>query len=102
MTQKIGVEELSSLIPDSKIDELAALTEVDHSAKKLKGYILFKLLLYSVIKSERVSTRVIGTFFNSRSFQFLTDQPQQSKIRHSSISERLAQVEVSFFVKLCE
>lgn len=102
MKQKIGVEELLSLIPESKLDELAALTEVDHSVKKLKGHVLFKLLLYSVIKSERVSTRVIETFFNSRSFQFLTDQPPQSRIRHSSISERLAQVEVNFFVKLYE
>jgi hypothetical protein len=102
MTQKIGVEELLGLIPESKLNELAVSTEVDHSVKKLKGHVLFKLLLYSVIKSERVSSRVIEAFFNSRSFQFLADLPLQSKTRHSSISERLAHVEVSFFEKIYE
>ena len=102
MTQKIGVEELLGLIPESKLNELAVSTEVDYSVKKLKGQVLFKLLLYSVIKSERVSSRAIETFFNSRSFQFLANLPLQSKTRHSSISERLAHVEVSFFEKIYE
>ncbi|MDO8336189.1 MAG: IS4 family transposase [Candidatus Saccharibacteria bacterium] len=102
MTQKIGVEELLHLIPESKLHEFAVSTEVDHSVKKLKGHVLFKLLLYSVIKSDRVSSRVIEAFFNSRSFQFLADMPLQSKTRHSSISDRLAHVEVSFFEKIYE
>ena len=102
MTQKIGVEELLGLIPESKLNELAVSTEVDYSVKKLKGQVLFKLLLYSVIKSERVSSRAIETFFNSRSFQFLANLPLQSKTRHSSISGRLAHVEVSFFEKIYE
>ena len=102
MTQKIGVEELLGLIPESKLNELAVSTKVDYSVKKLKGQVLFKLLLYSVIKSERVSSRAIETFFNSRSFQFLANLPLQSKTRHSSISERLAHVEVSFFEKIYE
>lgn len=100
MTQKIGVEELLHLIPESKLNEFAVSTEVDHSVKKLKGHVLFKLLLYSVIKSERVSSRVIEAFFNSRSFQFLADLPLHSKTRHSSISERLAHVEVNFFEEI--
>lgn len=100
MTQKIGVEELLHLIPESKLNEFAVSTEVDHSVKKLKGHVLFKLLLYSVIKSDRVSSRVIEAFFNSRSFQFLADVPLQSKTRHSSISDRLAHVEASFFEKI--
>ncbi|MEQ1666381.1 MAG: IS4 family transposase [Bdellovibrionales bacterium] len=102
MTQKIGVEELLGLIPESKLNEFAVSTEVDFSVKKLKGHVLFKLLLYSVIKSDRVSSRVIETFFNSRSFQFLADLPLQSRTRHSTISERLAHVEISFFEKLYE
>lgn len=100
MTQKIGVEELLHLIPESKLNEFAVSTEVDHSVKKLKGHVLFKLLLYSVIKSDRVSSRVIEAFFNSRSFQFLADLPLHSKTRHSSISERLAHVEVNFFEEI--
>ena len=100
MTQKIGVEELLHLIPESKLNEFAVSTEVDHSVKKLKGHVLFKLLLYSVIKSDRVSSRVIESFFNSRSFQFLADLPLHSKTRHSSISERLAHVEVNFFEEI--
>jgi transposase len=97
MSAKITAEALLDLIPETKLDELALETQVDHGVKKFTGHLLFKLLLYSCINSTRVSQRVIETFFNSRPFQFLMNLPPGSRTRHSTISERLAHVKVDFF-----
>lgn len=102
MAVKIKAEELLELIPDEKLAELAAETQVDRGVKKFTGHLLFKLLLYSVIKSNKVSQRVIESFFNSRPFQFLMKLEVGSRTRHSTISERLAHVDVDFFRGLHE
>lgn len=97
MAVKIKAEALLKLIPEEKLAELAAETQVDYRVKKFTGHLLFKLLLYSVIKSNKVSQRVIESFFNSRPFQFLVNLEAGSRTRHSTISERLAHVDVDFF-----
>ena len=97
MPAKINAEALLDLIPESKLEALALETQVDHGVKKFTGHLLFKLLLYSCINSTKVSQRVIESFFNSRPFQFLMNLPPGSRTRHSTISERLAQVKVGFF-----
>ena len=102
MAVKIKAEELLGLIPDEKLAELAAETRVDYGVKKFSGHLLFKLLLYSVIKSNKVSQRVIESFFNSRQFQFLVKLEAGNRTRHSTISERLAHVSVDFFRLLHE
>lgn len=100
MKQKVSAENLIKLIPDELLAQLAAETEVDYQVKKLKGSVLFKLLLYSILKTERMSQRVIERFFNSRQFQFLAGFDTKERTRHTSISDRLANIEVSFFERL--
>jgi len=100
MVNGIKAEELLELIPEEKLAEFAAETQVDYGVKKFTGHLLFKLLLYSVIKSNKVSQRVIESFFNSRPFQFLVNLEAGSRTRHSTISERLAHVDVAFFRRL--
>lgn len=90
------------MIPEEKLRELAVATRVDHGVKKFTGHLLFKLLLYSVIHSNKVSQRVIEAFYNSLPFQFLMKLGPHERTRHSSISERLAQVKVDFFRQLFE
>ncbi len=62
MIAKKKAEELLEMIPESKLVELAAETKVDHGVKKFTGHLLFKLLLYSIIHSNKVSPRVIEAF----------------------------------------
>lgn len=102
MVPKVNANDLLELIPESKLAELAAETEVDKSVKKLKGSLFFKLLLYSIIKTDRVSLRSIERFFNSLPFQFLMGLHPNEKTRHSSISERLEHINVDFFQRLFE
>ena len=100
MKQKVSAESLIKLIPDELLEQLSAQTKVDYQVKKLKGSVIFKLLLYSILKTERISQRVIERFFNSRQFQFLADFDREQSTKHTSISDRLANIEVSFFERL--
>ncbi len=43
MSAKIKAEELLKFIPEEKLTELAAETQVDYGVKKFTGHLLFKL-----------------------------------------------------------
>lgn len=102
MAIKINASELLDLIPASKLAELSAETEVDKGVKKFTGRLFFKLLLYSIIKTDRISLRSIERFFNSRPFRFLMNLHPSERTRHTSISDRLEHIKVVFFQKLFE
>ena len=100
MDIKIRADELLKLIPAEKLAEIAVETKVDFGVKKFTGHLLFSLLLYSVIKSAKVSQRAIEAFYNSEAFQWQMQLPPHEQTRHSSIAERLAHVKIEFFEKL--
>ena len=92
------VKEILALLPDEYIEELASTTNVDYYAKKLKGKIVFKLLLLSVLTYKDNSLRRMESLFASMSDEDKSD----SSISISSISERLSTIKVDFFKKLYE
>eukprot|EP01136_Pigoraptor_vietnamica_P014333 Opistho-1_new@56406 len=92
------VKEILALLPDEYIQELASTTHVDYYAKKLKGKIIFKLLLLSVLTYKDNSLRRMESVFESMSDEDKSD----SSISISSISERLSTINVDFFKKLYE
>jgi hypothetical protein len=100
--QKISVADLLQLIPDDKICSLAKETNVDYCSKVLYGRSVFYLLLYGLLQSERSSQRTLEDVFNSDSFKLLFNINPDKSIRHSSISERLSGMNVTFFVKIFE
>ena len=100
MKKLVSAESLLKLIPEELLEQLSAETLVDYQVKKLKGCVLFKLLLYSILKTDKISQRVIEHFFNSRQFQFLAGFEVKKSTKHTSLSDRLASIEVSFFEQL--
>ncbi|MEZ4927795.1 MAG: IS4 family transposase [Saprospiraceae bacterium] len=98
--QTVSAESLINLIPESTLEEFALETQVDRGVKKFTGHLMFKLLLYSLLNSTKVSQRVIESFFNSRQFQFLMNLVPGDQTRHSTISERLSHVKVDFFQRI--
>ncbi len=92
------VKEILSLLPDEYIEELASTTNVDHYAKKLKGKIVFKLLLLSVLTYKDNILRRMESLFASISDEDKSD----ASISISSISERLSTIKVDFFKNLYE
>lgn len=99
-SRNITVKELLSIIPDDKIKALASNTKVDYCTKVLYGRSVFYMLLYSLLESDRTSLRTMEDTFNSAKFKFLFNLDQSQTVRHSSISERLSVMDVSFFESL--
>ena len=59
------VKELLKLIPAGTFQDLAAETRIDHQVKKLSGELMFMLITYSMLKSEKTSLRVMEGFLRS-------------------------------------
>jgi len=92
--------QLLNLIPQETWDRLSLETHVDHKAKKLERQDYFNLLLYSLLNVKENSLRVMERTFNSYLFQQLQPQSGSPNIRHSSIGERLQNINAEFFEKL--
>jgi hypothetical protein len=60
MTAKSLIE----LIPLSLFEEIGVETNVDNQVKKLNGDIVFKLILFSMLDTDKLSLRVMETFYH--------------------------------------
>ena len=101
MKTKISCNELLSYIPNDLLKELEEETNVNIQTKKLTGTIMFKLLLFSILNTDRLSLRVMEEFFNSKQFNSFTDKGK-TKIKHSGIGDRLSKINFKFFQKIFE
>lgn len=94
------VKELVELLPVKILESAAEATGVDYQVKKLTGEIMFKLLLMSVLNSERLSLRVMENVFSSYRFKHLTGLDEKIKTRFTSLSDRLHHIPAAYFEKL--
>jgi hypothetical protein len=70
----MNVNELLRLIPSEVFWELAVETKVDAQVKKLSGEVMFKLILFSMLNSDKMSLRVMETFLHSAKFKSFFSQ----------------------------
>jgi hypothetical protein len=96
---RVSVKKLLSLISDEQLSCLSAQTGVDQWAKVLYGKSVFYLLLYGLADSDKTSLRTLEDIFNSQRFKFIFNLDPDQSIRFSSISDRLATMNLSFFEK---
>jgi transposase len=94
---KTNIQQILRLIPDNLLSKLALNTKVDYCAKILQGERLFYLLLYAILRSERISQRYLEDVFKTNHFKFLFNYSVDLKISHSSISEKLSKINLDFF-----
>lgn len=99
---KVSIKQLLDLIPEKELDQLSIDTRVDHQVKSLYGKSMFYLLLYGLATCERTSLRGLEDTFNSNRFKVLFNLDPASGTRFNSISDRLANMELSFFEKAYE
>jgi transposase len=85
------------MIPDVLLAKLAADTKVDYCAKVLKGERLFYLLVYALLKADRLSQRKLESVFASQQFKALFNYSVDMKVTRSSISTRLKTIDLDFF-----
>lgn len=101
--QKKTVDALSllQLIPDDMWEKWEEKSQVDHQVSRLKGRLMFCLLLYTILNSKKQSTRILADYYNSELFSLLTGKGGH-QTRHSSIASRLSTMQVSFFQGIFE
>ncbi len=94
---KIRLIDIIREIPDVELSLLAKETHVDYCCKVLNGKLMFYLLLYGMLKIDRMSQRGLADAFSSPMFRMIFNTSIKKEISHSSISERLSVIELDFF-----
>ena len=95
------VEEILSYISEKELDFLALETSVDVQVKKLHGAKVFKIILYSMLNSDKVSLRVMESIINSSRFKFISGIDDLNT-KYNSIRDRLCTINCTFFERLFE
>ncbi len=96
----MNAEKIIGLIPDDILDQISLQTGVDNFVKKLKGKIIFKLFVYTLLNCRKVSLRILEAIFNSQKFSILLNGEDKRKIRHSSIGSRLSVIDYRYFERI--
>jgi Transposase DDE domain len=100
--QLITADQLLSLLGDTLLQDLSRQVQADKWVIKLETVVVFKLILCSILDSERLSLRVMAEQFSSVPFQLLEQSVVGQKTAHSSIRDRLVNIKVLFFERLYE
>ena len=99
---RVSVSELLSLLPDSYIEDLTTELSADKWVKKLKAGSLFKLVLFSLLNSERLSLRVMENNYQDPMFQALAPALSADEVTWTGIRGRLMKMDSKFSQKLYE
>ena len=101
-SNSVSVSELLTLIPDELIEELAEELSVDKWVRTLKASYLFKLIMFSLLNSERISLRIMEENFQDPIFRLFAPAIAADKVTWVGIRERLIKVKSAFFQRLYE
>ena len=91
--------DLIKLIPAKEFQDLGIETKVDEQVKKLSGEVIFKLILFAMLNSEKVSLRVLETFINSGQFKSFTHFDIIDG-KFNSIRDRICNIKAVYFERL--
>ncbi|MCW3091815.1 MAG: hypothetical protein JWP81_2884 [Ferruginibacter sp.] len=93
------VNDLLKLIPSQTFRDLPIETKVDTQVKKLSGEVIFKLILFSMLNSDKLSLRIMETFLQSAHFKSLSGCDILDS-RYNSICDRICTINAECFEKL--
>lgn len=97
--EKVSAIKLIKELPYKEFAEIASETNVDYKAKKLRGIDLIVDLIIAMLSSSQVSQRIISMKNGLPVFEDIAEVAcvNRSAVSHSSLSERLAKVNIDFF-----
>lgn len=96
----VPVSELLNAIDQTYLSELATELGADKWVLKLKAKTVFNLLLYSLLQSDKVSLRGMEDNYSSALFKAIEGLTLEAATAHSSIRDRLTQIDVSYFERI--
>ena len=94
---RITLAEILKEIPEESLTRISKKTRVDHYAKVLNGKLMFYLLIYGILRVDRLSQRGLSDAFSSPLFRTIFNVNGKKEISHSSISDRLSVIDLEFF-----
>jgi hypothetical protein len=94
------VRDLLKLVPDEILESIGKDVGVDYHNQKLTGSRIFKVLLFSLSETTRISLRVIEKVYNSVLFQQHVGDDAHQRSRHSSFAERLSKINYEYFERI--
>lgn len=97
------VSEILNIVPPEVIEQFAVSTNVDRHVKLLQGALMFNMLLHLLLTESKVSQRGAREVLTGKMYEFST-QPRNNRViaDHTSITKRLANINVDFFRNLYE
>ncbi len=95
----MNAKEILELIPNDLFDFLTLETNVDYQVKKLTGETVFKLILFSILESNKLSLRVMESFLESSRFQYFAQKDYLS-VKYNSIRDRICTINTDYFERL--
>lgn len=97
----MNVKEILDIIPDNFIEELEKETNINYQVKKMSWKVMFKLLLMWLLDEGNTTQRALASIYNSPEFTEYADKWQQ-QTKHTTISDRLMNMDYKFFERLFE
>ncbi len=94
------VKELLAMIPEEELAFLAAESKVDFQVKKLNGVVMFQLILFSLLETQKASLRVMEELFSSMKFRMISGLDEQTTTKFNSIRDRIATINPDFFERI--
>ena len=95
----MNADALIRLIPPKTFRELAVETDVDVQVKKLSGEVMFKLILFSMLNSEKMSLRVMEAYLQSANFKVFSGFDILDG-KYNSIRDRICAINSDYFERL--
>lgn len=95
----MNAKAIIELIPAELFDFLAIETKVDYQVKKLTGKSVFKLILFSMLETDKLSLRVMESFLTSSKFQYFV-QEEDMCVKYNSIRDRICTINTDYFERL--
>jgi hypothetical protein len=96
----VNVERILSLLPEELLNELAIETEVNRYSKKLRGQVIFKLLIHCILSHKENSLRSMESAYESIGFSLLNAGKKKQPVKYNSISDRLRTINPDYFEKI--
>ncbi|QDK80419.1 hypothetical protein EXU85_21525 [Spirosoma sp. KCTC 42546] len=95
-TAKLPVKTLLGYLPDEVLETLALDYQVDKHVKKLRGALVFKLLLYGVLTTNELSLNVLMALLEKVGIRHLIGVDAHFTTKRNSLADRLAQLDCGY------
>jgi hypothetical protein len=98
--KSVTVGSLLNIIGDDLLTRLTRELNADKGVIKLTSSSVFKLILYSILDSERLSLRIMEENYILPDYKALSPETLGKTTAHSSLRDRLIAIDVDFFEKI--